>query len=216
MNSAFAVLALVAALGVCASAQAAGDPAAGKEKAAPCAGCHGPDGNSGVPNFPKLAGQHESYLLKQLKEFKSGVRKNQIMSGQVAGLSEQDMADLAAFYAEQSVQHGKADPDLVDEGQKLYRGGNPASNVSACSACHGPTGAGNPAAKFPVLAGQHAEYTVAQLKAFREAGHVDKATFEPETAPGRGNDPGRMMQNIAVTMSDDEIEAVASYVQGLR
>lgn len=216
MNKMFAVLAATVALGVFGSAQGAGNPAAGKEKAAACAGCHGADGNSAAPNFPKLAGQHEGYLLKQLKAYKSGLRDNAIMAGQVAGLSEQDMADLAAYFASQTIKPGKASPDLVDEGSKLYRGGNLASGVSACAACHGPSGAGNPAAGFPALAGQHAEYTTTQLKAFREAGHVDKADFDPKTAPGRANDAGRMMQNIARRMTDAEMQAVASYIQGLQ
>ncbi len=185
---------------------AAGDAATGKGKSAVCAACHGADGNSANPEWPKLAGQHASYLLKQLKNFKAGSnskaeRENALMAGQVAMLSESDMADLAAYYEGQKVALGETAKDKLDVGQAIYRGGNPATGVSACIACHGPTGAGNPQALFPSLSGQHATYTIAQLKAFR--------------AGARANDAGQMMRNIAAKMTDAEIEAVAQYAQGL-
>ncbi|MFM1891666.1 MAG: hypothetical protein RLZ44_743 [Pseudomonadota bacterium] len=183
------------------AAQAAGDAAAGKTKAATCAACHGADGNSANPEWPKLAGQHQDYLLKQLKEFKSGERQNALMAGQVAALNEQDMADLAAYFASLEGSIGEADPAQVELGQSLYRAGNSRSGVAACAACHSPTGAGNPQAKFPRLSGQHATYTAIQLKAFRSG--------------GRANDAGQMMRNIAAKMTDAEIAAVAQYVQGL-
>ncbi|MEJ2575134.1 MAG: c-type cytochrome [Gammaproteobacteria bacterium] len=180
---------------------AAGDAAAGKAKSAACAGCHGADGNSVNPEWPKLAGQHADYLYKQLTEFKSGARQNALMAGQVAALNEQDMADLAAYYASLDGSVGEADPTQVDLGETIYRAGNPSNGVSACAACHGPTGTGNPMAKFPSLSGQHATYSSNQLKAFR--------------GMQRANDPGQMMRNVAAKLTDAEIEAVAQYMQGL-
>lgn len=204
MNKPFvfaALLSVSAALGA-PGALAAGDASAGKAKANTCAGCHGADGNSANPEWPKLAGQHPGYLVKQLQEFKAGDRENATMAPMAAPLSEQDMQDLAAYYAAQEIQHGQADPELVELGEQIYRGGNKASGVSACMACHGPAGKGNPAANFPALAGQHATYTEIQLKAFRSG--------------ARANDYGSMMRNVAARMTDAEIKAVASYIQGLR
>ncbi len=196
-----ALIPLLAFVVISTPALAGGDAAAGKAKAQACFACHGVNGNSSTPTFPSLAGQHASYLAKQLADFKSGKRQNALMAGQVAALSPQDMADLAAFFAEQKPVPGSADETKVALGEKVYRGGNKESGVSACMACHSPTGAGNPPARFPMLSGQHAAYTVTQLKAFRKG--------------ERANDPGKMMQNIAAHMSDKEIDAVASYIQGL-
>lgn len=184
------------------TASAAGDPQAGQEKAAACAACHGADGNSASAEWPKLAGQHASYLEKQLLEYQDGTRANAVMQGMAASLGEEDIADLAAYYAGQSVAFGVADPDLVEMGETLYRGGDPERGITACSACHGPAGRGNMAARFPFLAGQHAEYTTAQLRMFR--------------AGERGNDPNGMMQGAVANLTDAQIEAVASYIQGLR
>lgn len=183
------------------TAQGAGDPAAGKAKSAACGACHGADGNSTNPEWPKLAGQHGDYLLKQLQEYKSGERVNATMNGMAAGLSEVDMADLAAFYSAQTKAPGAADPNLVELGQRIYRGGNLESGVAACMGCHGPAGEGNPMAGFPTLAGQHAQYTELTLHAFRKA--------------ERKNDPNLMMRRIALRMTDDEIRAVAGYLAGL-
>lgn len=180
---------------------AAGDAAAGKAASATCAGCHGPDGNSVNPEWPKLAGQGDAYLVKQLHNFKDADRKNATMAPMAMGLSDQDMDNLAAYFSTQGMSQGAADKSLVELGQKIYRGGNPASGVAACIGCHGPTGAGNPAAKFPRLGGQHATYVENQLHAF--------ALGE------RNNDAGKMMRNIAGKMTDQEIRAVASYIQGL-
>ncbi|HED18978.1 MAG TPA: cytochrome c4 [Gammaproteobacteria bacterium] len=182
-------------------AWAGGDVASGKVKSAACAGCHGADGNSVNPDWPKLAGQGENYLDKQLQDFKSGARKNATMAPMVAALTGQDMADLSAFFSSQTRQVGSADEKLVELGQKIYRGGNPASGVSACSGCHSPNGAGNPAASFPALSGQHAKYVETQLNAFKSG--------------ERSNDPGKMMRAIADRMTEKEIKAVASYMQGL-
>lgn len=179
----------------------AADAAAGKASSVSCAGCHGADGNSTNPQWPKLAGQGEKYLAKQLQDFKDSKRTNATMAPMVAALSEQDMQNLAAFYASQTASKGAADESLVAAGEKFYRGGNPASGVAACIGCHGPNGAGNPAAGFPALNGQHATYVENQLKNF--------ASGE------RDNDPSSMMGNISEKMTDKEIKAVASYVQGL-
>jgi cytochrome c553 len=195
------LIAPIASLVLLTSAHAAGDVEAGKSKSAMCAACHGPDGNSPAPAFPKLAGQHAAYLAKQLAEYKSGERQNATMNGMAAALSEQDIADLAAFYSSQQVTLGKAAEDKVAAGEAVYRAGNAATGVSACTACHGPTGSGNPMANFPSLSGQHADYTVLQLKAFR--------------AGERANDAGSMMRGVAKKMTDAEIEAVAQYIQGL-
>lgn len=201
MNKLFAIIATVAALNLATTVHAAGDANAGKQKSAACGACHGADGNSPTDGFPKLAGQHESYLLKQLQDYKNGKRKDAIMTGQVAALSEQDMADLSAYFAGQTSTPGAANAKLLQAGTSLYRGGNPASKISACIGCHGPAGKGNPAAKFPSLSGQHAAYIAKQLKAFRDG--------------SRSNDAGQMMQNIAAHMSDAEIGAVASVSSGM-
>jgi len=184
------------------AALAAGDAAAGKAKSTTCAACHNADGNGTNPQYPKLAGQSADYLLKQLQDYKSGARANPIMAGMVAPLSPQDMEDLAAFYASQQITRSAADPALAPVGEAIFRGGNLNSGVSACAACHGPSGAGNPAAQFPAVAAQHAEYTETQLKAFR--------------AMERSNDAGQMMRSIASKMTDQEIKAVSSYIQGLQ
>ena len=196
------LISLLALFAVVTTTQAAGDADAGQAKAQVCFSCHGVNGNSVNPIWPKLAGQNEGYLAKQLADFKAGDQRNDpLMMGQVMSLSPQDMADLAAFFAKQKPVPGSADEAKLAKGEQLYRGGNKATGVSACMACHGPTGAGNPAAKYPLLSGQHAAYTVKALKDFRSG--------------TRKNDPGKMMQNIVARMTDAEIEAVSSYMQGL-
>jgi cytochrome c553 len=195
------LIASVAALAALGTAHAAGDAAAGKTKSAACAGCHGPDGNSVNPVWPKLAGQHASYIVKQLADFKKGDRKDPTMAGMAAPLSEQDRADLAAYFSSQTTKIGSTPKDQLEAGQTLYRSGNAAAGVPACAGCHGPTGAGNEQAKFPRLSGQHAAYVEKALKDFRSG--------------ARANDAGQMMRNIATKLTDAEIKAVASYVQGL-
>lgn len=180
---------------------AEGNAVAGKEKSAPCAACHGADGNSAAPNFPKIAGQHANYLYKQLMEFKNGKRKDASMAGMVASLSEADMHDLAAYYASQTGSKGATSEDQLALGQTIYRAGNATTGVSACAACHGPDGSGNPQANFPSLSGQHADYTTGQLKKFSQN--------------ARANDAGSMMRTIARKMTDAEMKAVSEYVQGL-
>ena len=189
------------ALLLAAPIQAAGNAAAGEKKAGVCVGCHGPNGNSTNPSWPKLAGQGAAYLAKQLADFKSGARQDPIMAGQVAALSAQDMADLAAYFAKQTVSPGSADKKKLTLGQNIYRGGNKVKGVAACIGCHGPAGSGNPAAKFPALSSQHSAYVVKTMKDFRSA--------------ARSNDPSKMMRDIAKRMTDAEIEAIASYVTGL-
>ena len=168
-----------------------------------CAACHGVDGNSTAPANPRLAGQHAEYLAKQLSDFKANKdRKNAIMLGFVTPLSAADMRDLAAHYAAQKPRPGATqDKELVAVGQKLYRAGNPATGVPACAACHGPNGSGIPS-QYPRLAGQFAEYTAAQIRAFRSG--------------ERANDGNQIMRQIAARMTDQEVAAVAQYTAGLR
>jgi cbb3-type cytochrome c oxidase subunit III len=201
MKTLFAIAATFALLGSTA-ALAAGDATAGQQKSAACAACHGADGNSANGEWPKLAGQNTVYLVKQLQDFKAGRRANPIMSGMAAPLSDQDMEDIAAYFSAQQPAPGKADPELVEKGKVIYLSGNLNSGLAACTACHGANGKGNPAAGFPAVSDQHAQYVETQLKAFR--------TMQ------RGNDPGQMMRNIAAKMNDDEIKAVASFMQGLK
>lgn len=181
---------------------AAGDAKAGKAKVASCAACHGVKGNSTNPAWPKLAGQHADYISKQLADFKAGKsRMEPLMVAQVANLSQQDMDDIGAYFAKQKTTPGGADEKLAAAGAKLYRGGDKRKGVAACIACHGPTGAGNPAAKFPALSGQHAAYVEKAMKDFRSG--------------SRSNDANKMMQIVAEKMSDKDIKAVASYIAGL-
>ncbi len=184
---------------------AAGDVEAGKAKSAPCAACHGVDGNSVNPEWPKLAGQGAPYIVEQLKLYKDGTRPNPLMSPQAAGLSEQDMLDLAAFYASQTTTPGAADPELVALGEAIYRGGIIDKAVTACSACHGPSGKGNVPAKFPKLSGQHAAYTKSRLEAYRAIDPTMEKTY-PAAA---------IMVSVTERLTDHEIEALAQYIQGL-
>lgn len=181
---------------------AQGTAQAGETKATPCVACHGVGGNSVNPQWPTLAGQHPSYIVKQLKAFKSGDRQDPLMSPMATTLSEQDMEDLAAYYSAQSPTGLEADPDKLSAGRRLFRGGDEKSGVTACAACHGPSGSGNPAATYPAIHGQHATYVETQLKAYRSG--------------TRQTDQNQMMRNVASQMSDDQIAAVASYIQGLR
>ncbi len=187
---------------------ATGDAAAGEALTATCAACHGADGNSAVGAFPKLAGQNQRYLVKQLQDIKSGLRPVPQMAGQTDNMSDEDMENIAAFYEAQTTTVGQAKADLVGLGESIYRAGIADKGVPACTACHSPTGQGNGPAGFPALGGQHAEYLAAQLKAFRTG--VD----QPEK--GRVNDgESRIMRSSAALLSDLEIEAVASYISGL-
>ena len=176
----------------------------GKTKAVTCAACHGADGISVNPLWPNLAGQGASYLVAQLKAFKEGTRENPLMTSQAMMLSEQDMADLAVYFEGLPAPvQAVADPDLVAKGEALYRGGDVTNQVAACIACHGPTGTGNPAAAYPALKGQHAAYTAKQLKDYASGDRVSDGKT-------------RIMREIAGKLSADEIDALASYVQGLK
>lgn len=193
---------LLLTLGITGLAQAAADAKAGQAKAAMCGACHGADGNSAAPNFPKLAGQGERYLLKQMNDIKSGNRNVLEMTGLLTNMSEQDMADIAAYFASQNMGVGAADPALVKAGEALYRGGKLAEGMPACTGCHSPNGAGNDAAGFPQLGGQHAQYVAKQLTDFREG--------------NRTNDgDSMMMRSVAAKLSNKDIQAISSYIQGL-
>ncbi len=193
---------LLLTLGITGVAQAAGDAKAGQTKAAMCGACHGADGNSAAPNFPKLAGQGERYLLKQMNDIKSGNRNILEMTGLLTNMSEQDMADIAAYFASQNMSVGAADPALVKAGEALFRGGKLAEGMPACTGCHSPNGAGNDAAGFPQLGGQHAQYVAKQLTDFREG--------------NRTNDgDSMMMRSVAAKLSNKDIQAISSYIQGL-
>jgi cytochrome c553 len=173
-----------------------------------CAACHGADGNSATPANPNLAGQHADYITLQLAHFKAGVRVNAIMQSMVANLSDDDMRGLGAYFSQQKPKGLTAkDPALVKVAQKIYRGGDQASELPACAACHSPNGAGIPK-NYPRVAGQYSDYTYAQLKAFKtgERG-ADKAGKDAN---------GRIMGAIAAKMSDDQMKAVADYMAGLR
>lgn len=185
------------------AAQAAGDAVKGSTIATTvCVACHGADGNSVITMNPKLAAQHPEYIAKQLKNFKSGERNNAVMSSMVANLTDEDMANLGAYFGSQKASGGAAKMNGPGSlGEKIYRGGLPGAGVPACASCHGPTGSGIPV-HFPRLAGQHAEYTVNQLKTFR--------------AGERANDSAQMMRMIAGKLSDNDIAAVADYIQGLK
>lgn len=172
-----------------------------------CAGCHGADGNSAAAVNPKIAGQHADYIFKQLRNFKAADGKpaeriNPVMGGMVAALGEDEMRGLAEFFAGQKLKPESAkDSKAIEIGQKLYRAGNASKGLPACAGCHGPSGGGIPA-QYPRLSGQFAEYTEAQLRAFR--------------AGERANDPNQMMRVIALKMTDPEIKAVSDYIAGLR
>ena len=186
----------------------AADAAVGKTMSVACSACHGADGNSVVPTFPKLAGQGDAYLIKQMRDIRDGARPVPTMAGQLDGKSDEDLANIAAYYSSQTQSGGKTKPELLELGTKVYRSGVAARNVAACSACHSPSGHGNAPASFPSLAGQHAEYIATQLKMYRKG-------YEDET--GRTNDgDAKIMRTIAFGLSDKEIEAVSSFIAGLK
>lgn len=185
-----------------------GDPEEGSKLVATCSACHGADGNSMVPSFPKLAGLGEKYLFEQMKHIRSGLRPVAQMAGQVDNLSDQQLADIAAFYNQQPRSVEQADPKLLDIGEKIYRAGIAERNVAACVACHGPRGAGNGPAGFPALGGQYADYVASQLKAYRKG-------YEDPSGRVTGGET-KIMRSNAFGLSDMEIEALANYVSGLQ
>ena len=180
----------------------AADPAAGEAKAALCVACHGPAGNSANPEWPKLAGQHAKYTAKQIRDFMAGAtRSNELMAPMIAGLSDQDIEDISAYYAIQTSTGGFASEELHALGERIYRGGNAESGVPACIACHGPRGGGNGPAGFPALAGQHAVYTAKQIEDWRLG--------------NRSNDSNRMMADAVRYLTPQETRAVSEYIAGL-
>jgi len=179
----------------------ASDAEAGKAKSAACAACHGADGNSTNPVWPTLAGQHASYLVKQLMDFKQGRRENAVMMGMVAALTDEDMKNLAAYYASQTSKAVAFDTELIAHGESIFRGGIAETQMAACMGCHSPNGSGNGPAAWPSLKNQHPEYIVTQLQNFKHG--------------SRANDPNGMMRNLVGRMSEQEMKAVAAYVAGI-
>lgn len=181
-----------------------GSADAGKAKAITCTACHGPEGNSVSPMWPNIAGQGAPYIVKQIKAFQSGARSDPLMTSQAMLLSDEDMKDLAVYFESlPAAAQAVADTSLIDRAEALYRGGNSEEGTAACIACHGPTGRGNPAAAYPALKGQHAAYTAKQLRAYAAGARTS-------------DDPTHVMRNISERLSNDDIQAIAAYVQGLK
>ena len=185
-------------------AVAEGDPSAGQAKSAICAACHGADGNSAIPNWPKLAGQHADYMVRQVALIKSGARTVPEMLGIVASMSDQDIQDISAWYSSQTNNGGVADAATTVLGQRIYKAGNLESGVPACMSCHGPAGEGIPLSGYPALAGQHAMYISKMLTGFRMGFNW-----------GDDDGPSKVMNGAALQLTKEEIEAVANYIQGL-
>jgi len=185
-----------------AGSASAGDAALGAQKAAVCGACHGMTGSSVNPEWPNLAGQNEAYIVAQLQGFQHNLRSNPLMTPMAAPLQEEDMKDLGAHFSQQTPSGLEADPSNWKAGEKMYRGGDAARGIPACIACHGPQGRGNGPAKYPALRAQHAVYTFNQLKAFKDG-----------SRKSAGSD---IMQVVTERMTDEEMRALASYVQGLR
>jgi len=180
---------------------AQGNAAAGKAKSESCAGCHGEDGNASAPIFPKLAGQHASYLSKQLHEFKSQKRVDQaVMNAMAESLSDADIADISSWFSQQKIKPEQA--EKTELGQKIYRSGLASKNIPACAACHGPKGEGNPTSVYPTLGGQYSSYIAKALHDYK--------------AGERNSDPNEIMRGIANRLGDEEINAVSDYVSGLQ
>lgn len=201
-------LALILSLLASCSVWAQGSIEAGKAKSQTCVACHGADGNSLITQYPKLAGQHEKYLDKQLKELKLGMtsggkqgRYEPVMGAMAMSLSEEDMADLAAYYASLPISSNSTPENVVDEGKVLYTAGNAERGVTACIACHGPRGNGTELSGFPKISGQHADYIKAQLEKFRDG--------------SRNNDMNAMMRDVAKKLTDADIDTLSKYVGGL-
>jgi cytochrome c553 len=198
-----AALGLGVMLGWSGVSAAAGNKEAGQTKSATCMACHGADGNSANPEWPSIAGQHSSYIVKQLKHFKAAERNNPLMMPIAMTLADQDMEDLAVYFAGQTPRPtGETEPGKLKLGEKIYRGGDASRGLPACAGCHGPAGAGIAGGLYPRIGGQHATYAAAQLRAYRSG--------------ARATDPNAMMRTVAAKLAEEEIDAVASYLQGLR
>ncbi|EGA68317.1 cytochrome c4 [Vibrio sinaloensis DSM 21326] len=201
-------LALILSLLASCSVWAQGSIEAGKAKSQTCVACHGADGNSQLAMYPKLAGQHAKYIEKQLRDLKLGMTSNgkqgrmdPVMSGMAMPLSEQDMQDLAAYYASLPISHNTTPENVVDAGKVLYTAGDAERGLTACIACHGPRGNGTELSGFPKISGQHADYIKSQLEKFRDG--------------TRGNDMNAMMRDIAKKLTDEDIDTLSKYVGGL-
>ena len=179
----------------------AADIEAGKAKSAVCAACHGADGNSANAAWPSLAVQHATYIYKQLQDFKEGRRNDATMAGMVALLNDEDMKNVAAYFESQQPRAVAFDPDMIEMGESIYRGGITETSVAACMSCHSPSGKGNGPAGWPSLKGQYPEYLVLQLQNFKQG--------------VRANDSGEMMRNVVARMSDKEMKSVAAYIAGI-
>ncbi len=200
-----ATLVFLATTAFSVNVQAAGDAAAGQGKSAVCAACHGLDGNSGNAEWPSLAGQHENYIVSQLNAFQTGTRQNVLMTPMSMGLSDQDKADIAAYYAAKPVTVTPADPALADHGAKLYRAGDKERGIAACAACHGPAGRGNAPAGMPSVSGQKTTYLINQLRAYADGSRA-----------GASDTKTSMMHQVASMLSAEDMAALASFVQGLK
>ena len=205
LNQVFLRLVFVSTLGLgtFALAEEAGDPVAGASKAATCVACHGADGNSTIPDYPNIAGQNANYLESQMLLMRDGERAIPLMAGQLDAMSDQDIRDMAAHYARQPAKIGQASPENLKAGEMIYRGGILDKQVAACTACHAPDGNGNSLAGFPRIAGQPSNYTIEQLRAYREEQRDSDESV------------GGMMRAVAARMTDSEMAAVANYIQGL-
>lgn len=208
-----AVAASPLAFGLFASAavQAAGNAEAGAAKAAPCLACHGVNGNSTNPEWPSLAGQNAAYIVEQLKMFRDGKRVNVLMSPMATILTDEDIADIGAYYAAQTPTGLEADPSFWRAGEALYRSGDRARNIPSCQACHGPVGRGNPAAGYPALRAQHSVYTVKQLNDYASEARYTDASGAKQTSRN-----GHIMVAIAQRLTAEDIRNLASYIQGMR
>ena len=186
------------------SVSVAGDAAAGKAKSAACGGCHGFDGNSPIAMYPKIAGQNEAYIVKQIQDYKADkTRKNEIMKGMAASLSDADAADIGAYFQAQNVSAAATfDESKIAAGREIYKGGDMQKGIPACQACHGPNGSGTAGIGYPAVGGQYVDYNLAQLKAFKSG--------------ARSNDDKRMMRDIVAKMSEEDMIAVANYMASLK
>ncbi|MBV6423098.1 MAG: Cytochrome c4 [Steroidobacteraceae bacterium] len=208
----------LAAISLAVAAPAAfadGSAEAGAAKSTVCIACHGPGGNSVNPEWPNLAGQNAAYIAEQLRQFRAGQRaatpNAMVMTAQAASLSDEDIADLGAYFASQTPTGLEADPSYWKAGEALYRGGSHERGIPACMACHGPVGRGNPAAGYPALRAQHSVYTVEQLTAYAKGSRYDDAA-------GAAHDTknAHMMETIAKQLTPEDIRDLASYIQGMR
>ncbi|WP_114767507.1 c-type cytochrome [Vibrio rhodolitus] len=201
-------LVLIVSLLASCSVWAQGSIEAGKAKSQTCVACHGADGNSLLGMYPSLAGQHAKYIEKQLKDLKLGMtsggkqgRYDPVMSGMAMPLNEQDMADLAAYYASLPLAHNTTPENVVEQGKNLYAAGDAERGIAACIACHGPRGNGTELSGFPKISGQHADYVKLQLEKFRDG--------------NRNNDMNAMMRDVAKKLTDEDIDVLSKYVGGL-